>query len=375
MSFKLIGNHLAPSDGEVVVRTYHCTYLSPIFALIGLKTDGYLTVTNKRVVYFAEGSSAFGVAGHSKLYKEVSIADVSNLSLGKGTRFSFLRLLFGIVFGQIAGVIAAFMLSGVMLMLKGATGGGSPYSLRFGVFLQLVAAVILVARSVSISRESIVRVMLAASGLSLVLSVPALGLSDWGALMSVPLIYLAGIAILGIPMAGYWLWCLYWFIRREYLTIAIASKTGLATPIRIAGMSWWGRINIAADLASGMAAAVDADIMFKELGAIVTDIQTLGDHGVEKWLENKSTATDENFNQQDSSYGSNSADWSMYWRGGDLVFDHGEEKHGVRRTDRTRLCKEECRARHVSSENGAENVDCRRARGDCRRDGLRKEPL
>ena len=303
MSFKLIGNHLSPSDGEVVVRTYHCTYLSPIFALIGLKTDGYLTVTNKRVVYFAEGSSMFGVAGHSKLYKEVSIADVSNLSLGKGTRFSILRLLFGLVFSQIAGAVAALLLSGVMLALKGAAGGGSPYSLRFGVFLQLVAAVILVARSTSISSESIVRVMLAASGLWLVLSVPALGLSDLGALMSMPLIYLAGIAIMGVPLAGYWLWCLYWFMRREYLTMAIASKTGLATPIKISGMSWWGRINVAADLASGMAAAVDADIMFRELGAIVTDIQTLGDHGVEKWLENTSSAVDENLRRQDRSYG------------------------------------------------------------------------
>ena len=302
MSFKLIGNHLSPSDGEIVVRTYHCTYLSPIFALIGLKTDGYLTVTNKRVVYFAEGSSVFGVAGYSKLYNEVSIADVSNLSLGKGTRFSFLRLLLGLIFSQVAGAAAALILSGVMLVLKGADGGGSPYSLRFRVFLQLAAAVILVARSASISRESIVRVMLAASGLSLVLSVPVLGLSDWSALMSMPPIYLAGIAILGIPMAVYWLWCLYWFIRREYLTMEIASKSGLATPIRISGMSWWGRINVAAGLASRMAAAVDADIMFKELGAVVTDIQTMGDHGVEKWLENKAPAIDENLNRQDSSY-------------------------------------------------------------------------
>jgi len=66
MSFKLIDNHLAPAEGEIVVRTYHCTNLSPVFALMGLKTDGYLTVTNQRVVYFAEGSSVYGAAGNSK---------------------------------------------------------------------------------------------------------------------------------------------------------------------------------------------------------------------------------------------------------------------------------------------------------------------
>lgn len=303
MSFKLIGKHLSPSDGEVVVRTYHCTHLSPIFAWVGLKTDGYLTVTNKRVVYFAEGSSMFGMEGRSKLYKEVSIADVSNLSLGKGTRFSFLRLLVGLIFGQIAGAVAVAMVLGVLLALSGADGGGNPYILRFGVFLQLVAAVIIVTWSVSFSRESIVRLMLAASGLALVLSVPRLGLTDINTLMSSPLIYLAGMAIMAIPLTVYWLWCLYWFMRREYLTMAIASKSGFATPIQIVGTSWWGRINVAADLASGMAPAVDADMMFRELGAIVTDIQTLGDHGVQKWQENKSSAVDESLGRQVRSSG------------------------------------------------------------------------
>src|ERR1035437_200269 len=98
MSFKLIDNHLSPAEGEVVVRTYHCTNLSPIFTLIGLKTDGYLTVTNRRVVYFAEGSSGYGAAGQSKCYSEVPLADVANLSFSNGTRFSFLRLLCGLVF-------------------------------------------------------------------------------------------------------------------------------------------------------------------------------------------------------------------------------------------------------------------------------------
>jgi tetratricopeptide (TPR) repeat protein len=50
-------------------------------------------------------------------------------------------------------------------------------------------------------------------------------------------------------------------------------------------VSWWGRINVAADIAYGMAPAVDAESMFKELGAMVTDIQTLGDHGIKKWLQ------------------------------------------------------------------------------------------
>lgn len=304
MSFKIIDNHLSPAEGEVVVRTYHCTNISPVFSLIGLKTDGYLTVTNKRLVYFAEGSSVYGAAGNSKLYNEVPIADVANLSLSKGTRFSFLRLLCGLWFGQIPAAIVTLILSGVMSVLEGAGGGSNPYLLRFGVFLQLSAAILLVFRSLSIPRESIVRLMLAASGLSLVLSVPALTLAHGKGLQMLPSIHQSAMTILSIPLVCYWLWCLYWFMRREYLTMSIRSKTNWPPSIQIAGVSWWGRINTAADLAYGMAPAIDADAMFKELGAMVTDIQTLGDHGIKKWLQTEpdAGAEDINKNRQESVY-------------------------------------------------------------------------
>ena len=304
MRFKLIDNHLSPAEGEIVVRTYHCTNLSPVFALIGLKTDGYLTVTNKRVVYFAEGSSLYGAAGNSKLYNEVPITDVANLSLKKGTRFSFLRLLCGLLIGQIPATIVTSILSAVLSLLGGTDSGSNPYLLRFGVFLQLSIASLLVIRSLSVSRESIFRVMLASSGLALVMSIPALVLVHSGGLQSLPRIYGTGMLILSLPLACYWLWCLYWFIRREYLTMAIRSKTNWPPSIQIAGVSWWGRINVAADLAYGMAPAIDADAMFKELGAMVTDIQTLGDHGIKKWLQTEPDTIAENADkkQQEAVY-------------------------------------------------------------------------
>ncbi|MBI3413968.1 MAG: hypothetical protein HY043_01400 [Verrucomicrobia bacterium] len=196
------------------------------------------------------------------------------------------------------------ILSWVMLVLERAGDGSNPYLLRFGVFLQLSAAILLVFRSLSIPRESIVRLMLAASGLSLVLSVPALALAHGRGFQLLPSIYQSGLTILSIPLSCYWLWCLYWFIRREYLTMAIRSKTNWPPAIQIAGVSWWGRINVAADLAYGMAPAIDADAMFKELGAMVTDIQTLGDHGIQKWLqiERDSIAKEANKNREEVVY-------------------------------------------------------------------------
>ena len=282
MSFKLIGNHLSPAEGEIVVRTYHCTNLSPIFAWIGLKTDGYLTVTNKRVVYFAEGSSVYGAAGNSKLYNEVPIADVANLSLSNGTRFSLKRLFFGIVCA-ITFLIPIVPIS-AYVAASGALGG-NPYSMRFCVFLQLAATIFLGLYSLWIPKERIGRILLATASLSL--GLPALILGT-----VLPDIYRAVIALLSIVTSCYWVWCLYWFVRREYIKMKISSKSGFSHPIDIAGVSWWSRLNFMASQASWMAPAIDANMMFKELGAIVTDIQTLGDHGVEKWLKPSPEATE-----------------------------------------------------------------------------------
>ncbi len=286
MSFKLIDNHLSPAEGEIVVRTYHCTNISPVFALIGLKTDGYLTVTNKRLVYFAEGSSVFGIAGNSKLYKEVTISDVANLSLNKGTRFSFLRLLCGLIVGQIPAVVITLLMFGLMLALGAVGEGGNPYLLRLCVFAQLSVAILLVFCSFSVSRDSIIRLMLAACGALLVLAVPGFALAQKGKeLPPIPSAYFTVLMVVGVPLVCYWIWCLYWFFRREYLIMSIRSKSNWPATIDIKGVSWWGGINIAADIAYGMSPGVDADAMFKELGAMVTDIQTLGDHGIQKWVQ------------------------------------------------------------------------------------------
>jgi len=56
------------SENEVKVKTYHCTTLKRP------RGEGYLTVTNKRVVFHAYGTSA---QGQSKLVSEVPIETVS----------------------------------------------------------------------------------------------------------------------------------------------------------------------------------------------------------------------------------------------------------------------------------------------------------
>jgi hypothetical protein len=80
------------SEKETIVKTYHCTTLQKPAG------EGYLTVTNKRVVFHGHGESG---GGKSKLVSEVPIEQVSGINVyyGNGTKTNF------IIFSFIASIL------------------------------------------------------------------------------------------------------------------------------------------------------------------------------------------------------------------------------------------------------------------------------
>ncbi len=60
-------------------------------------------------------------------------------------------------------------------------------------------------------------------------------------------------------------------------------KWWVSTPISISGASGIGIFDVSAGKALNAEPAEEAEPMLKELGAIILDIQTLGDFGIDKW--------------------------------------------------------------------------------------------
>jgi hypothetical protein len=287
MSIKLLEDHLTPAEDEQVVKTYHCTTLDPMLFQIGSKINGYITVTNKRLVYFATGYSGFGAKGNSKKSIELPIADISNMAQGVGTRFDIIRLIVGLITGFVFAAMAAIVVNFLMLMFIAHISPGSVQS-RLVVFIDIAIATLLVARSFLTPFDCLTRTMFAAAGFGIIYN---FRLSMF--FLGVPSLYIWAGQALGALVALYLLWCLYWFIRRNYLTINVSSKSGYSVPIQIRGFSLWSNKNIVAWDTAHMMPANDADKMFRELGALVTDIQTLGDHGIKKWSQNIAEAKTE----------------------------------------------------------------------------------
>ena len=177
---------LVLSEDEVVIKTYHCAAIKRQFC------NGYLTVTNKRVIFN-------GVSSKSRIEKEVTLESISGIDTYYGMNVSITKLIFGII--------------------------------------------------------------LSFFGLST--------MDDNGAKL-IGLIFL----MLGILL-------IYLAIKRTYILALYSSKASLS-PINI-GAGPASTLGNGAIMSLQANPTSETDAMMKEVGALILDVQTLGDYAIEKW--------------------------------------------------------------------------------------------
>lgn len=266
----LLKENITPAHEEASVRSYQCTYYHS--RLLGLEATGYLGITNKRVIFQASGTSN---AGPSVIQSEVPIDDVSGISSYKGTYFSIGQLFAALVVSVIAGGILSLLLTGLTSLFRDhdmitawiiaiGTGGYSLFLERKLIWRPVLATI------------SAFGFAMIGSGSVLLSSMSYLFSGGGGGSSFIPLLL--------APIVGiYALVCYFWYARRPTFTLAIHSKGGSSTPISISGASGIGIFDVAAGRALNAEPAQDAGPMLQELGAIILDIQKMGDFGIEKW--------------------------------------------------------------------------------------------
>jgi hypothetical protein len=268
----ILNEQITPAEGEQCVKTYHCTSFRS--RLLSIASEGYLEVTNKRVIFQATG-------GDSIIHSEVPIEDVSGISVFKGSYFSIMHLLGALVLGVLVGGLV-----GGFVTLLGLSGAGT--------ILAWVVALALLAGGIFIQRRNILRPIFAvASAISFTAMIGAGALGAFSALggfgrssafagaasgVSAVLASLAAMVV-GI----YAVVCLVWYATRKTMSLAVNSKGGSQTPIAIAGAGGSSIIYSSAARALEAEPAQDAEAVSRELGALVMDIQQRGDAMIEKW--------------------------------------------------------------------------------------------
>lgn len=258
--------------GEQVVRTYECTQLKRWFSP---PTKGYLTVTNKRIVFHSSGVS---LTGKSLLISELPLDDVSGLSVYQGQSISWLRILFlslialgvtNISFGLLPSFLVHYV-TALLIML--------PFGILWLLGSELVSPGLrgkvldwldsLAPGAFKVDRDVKKYLPYARPPLYL-------GLVIFG--------YLAGWLVLLLILA-FVILSVFGGTQRTF-SLLVGSKTMKDTGIFIPGdtLSLLSFRDTTALQALEAKPAADTDEVIRDLGAMVMDIQQLGDLGVQKW--------------------------------------------------------------------------------------------
>jgi hypothetical protein len=271
-------------SGEQIVRTYECTKLT---RWLLPDTIGYLTVTNKRIVFHSSGRS---FTGKSLLINEMPIEDVTGISVYQGLSinwpvFIILSVVAFIATQVIGGMLPPFLTSytfAILIMLpfillwlvtssvvsesfrdqaiqsvENATQGRVRIERDLRVYLPYTRIPLYVGIIILIWRLTAERVL-------------GIGGSLAGSLV---LMIIYGVAFFLL------------FGRQQTFSLAIGSKTKKDSGIYIPGDTFRffaSRDTTAVEALSAHPAA-DAGQVVKELGAMLMDIQQLGDMGIQKW--------------------------------------------------------------------------------------------
>lgn len=289
MNFQLF-DWLKPAEGETTARTYHCTTLRS--RLLNLKAEGYLIVTNKRVVFHATGSS---YTGDSILQSEVPIEDVSGLTCYSGGYFSISHLLVAFFASIVIGVLVNLVIVGGLLQLIyerisenfSFDSMDSINNTLIGVtVLFWVLAIGLTIYSSRIPKDRIQRPILASLGAIFLAELGGLGIMRnfasgflFGQSGNSQETMAVITTLLAVGTGIYAAVCMFWYAVRKTMSLYVGSKGGSNSPIAISGIRSFG----AAGHALGAEPAEDAEAMIKQIGAMIKDIQQLGEIGFEKW--------------------------------------------------------------------------------------------
>ena len=246
---QIAGDLIAYCDGEVHVKQYHVANFRS--RLQWLWAEGKIQVTNKRVILRASGKS---IIGRTVLQQEYIIDEIAGVGVSKGVRFSFwdfilvFLLLFPICFTLIGGMVAGVFMQNDTL----------------GFIIACIFGFGALAPNFLIHKRLFLKSLCCASSAGAFLAVARFGSGFFN--------------ILGIIAALLGIFTLFLFALKPSVSIAIMSKAGTGSPIAIFSTQHFRLEN-----AKEILPAPETDLANKELGAIISDIQKLGDYGIEKW--------------------------------------------------------------------------------------------
>lgn len=269
---KIVPDNIVPNESEIPVRQYNlCVMRSRIKCA---RAEGRLQLTNKRILFRAKGVTP---VGSTTIQHEFSIDELAGFQIVRNFRFSILDLLllafccflfwnFGVGLAKVLGeTLKGF---GLLLSYVLAIAAAVPAFIRMPRELYACKSILL---AISIGLLTVLRKSVYFH--NVVLTV-----------LGYILIYLPYVA-LGVLLIVFALA----FSFKPNMEFLVRTKTGEAViPVRCekTGFAAVGNVITAQYMGYNEVLPTDeTEKAIREIGAIINDIQKLGDYGISKWKD------------------------------------------------------------------------------------------
>ena len=267
---QIVPDNLTLNEGEVPIRQYDVAVLRSRLKLE--RAEGRLQVTNKRLLFRATGRS---VRGKTTLQHEFALDDMKGFEIHKNYRFSILDLLVALICVAAVGAIFGAMVTG--LFRSGAVAGSI-----FGLLLGAASVV----PFFLMYRRFFLKLLCSAAGTMSVFPVFVMSRmaarytgGGWSFLLGLSAIVL--VCAFVVLIAG-----LFLFSFKPNLVFDFKTMGGGA-PIQIRRKSGglFGAARMEYSGFNEVLPAADTERALREVGALINDIQKMGDRAIEQWKD------------------------------------------------------------------------------------------
>ncbi|WP_339881156.1 hypothetical protein [uncultured Algoriphagus sp.] len=283
----ILNKTITPTIGEVSVKSYQCSSFKSF--LLGIKAKGFLEVTNKRLLFQAAGE------GRSKndsiIHNEIPISEVVGISIYLGKPFNWLRLLIGILVSSLIISLTTVLFRALFEFLY-----DSPKILQTILWGLFIGAMYLAYLNRDRDRE----LELASNKNEIKdnslkeLAILSLGLGMLGVIITSTTGYfnqLGSAKFATVVFVIVLIYALFRFSKKPAFSLSVFSKSGSNAIVEIATPSPLPFQNTKAGATASKALVgrpdKDSLLVLQELGAVILDIQNMGEHGIEKWKKSK----------------------------------------------------------------------------------------
>lgn len=254
----IIPECVSANENEIPVKQYTVAKLrNRLFGITYSKAIGRIQVTNKRVIFRAPGRCP---AGRTTLQHEFTIDEIAGIEARREYAANFSDLIIGYVVYMIGFALSFFMVA----------------EMDYDVIKILgpILSIVLLAPFFLINKKWLLKLFI--NGISLGFLLPPFTLDGDNFFLLV-----IGLLVIGISLANL---VIYSIRPNLVLMVKTNAATDAAIDIQRKKFSLFGKgANEEHTGYTEVLPEADAERSIRELGAVINDIKTLGDFGIEKW--------------------------------------------------------------------------------------------